>query len=1232
MVFSNQSKVMMLDGVSAIETEYETRSIAGSYRSGSRRNMHQDGGSGVNGGSSAVDGESSSGYPDDQSTSNGTPTISGTSERTYNVKSSPEVLAIAKRETRAVFYWRLAMIFILVASTVAVAVFVYMYTSGQQTAEYETAYMDDSIKVIESVGTQMDVKLGAVDAMSVTVVSYADSTGAEWPRVTVPDFAVRAAKVRSLTGAVAVQMYTVVDEEQKQSWELYTAQNDGWVQEDIDIQKEDVTFTGIKDLPDYVPNEVDKGIHYNYTSAVPTSDGLYTPSWQQYPIIPNEKGVYEFNDNGVENRYYGWAMEQALSTHSVVIGTAVNIVDPSNPDSPRDVQRFNDWASKLMLNNLADDDYTNDLDHTEPLSPFIYPVYATVTDAVKTFNVQWAQEVALVVSYFYWRDFLKDILPEGERGLVVVIGNACNQSFTYQVNGADPVYLGPGDLHDPAYDDTEIRYNLKELSAANSGKKGTYSGLRINGFCPYTITTYASTDMESEYKTSDSIYFTVAIVLVFVFTAMVFLAYDKLVENRQKKVMKSAQKSNAIVSSLFPSHIRDKLMEEGSTEGGSKDGSNYQSTKSKMKSFASDGQGGDIDKSKPIADLFPECTVFFADISRFTAWSSVRDPTQVFTLLETVYNAFDQIAARRGVFKVETIGDSYVAVVGLPEPRKDHAVVMSKFAKECREKFSELTKKLELTLGPETGDLALRIGIHSGAVTAGVLRGQKSRFQLFGDTVNTASRMESNGVVNKIQCSQSTADLIIAAEKGHWLNARSEKVEAKGKGSMQTYFVEPKSKAESVLSSPMETKDIPMAMTTSEVSIDHKTERLIDWNTDVLYRLLEKVEARRVSAAGLLLDGTRGGAMPALRAKWQEQTDGIVLNEVREVIKLPEFNSRCQHIDESAKLDPSLRASLREYVKEIALMYRGSNPFHNFEHASHVCMSVAKLLGRIVAPDQVVDQNKATGDEGAILSALHDHTYGITSDPLTQFACVFAALIHDVDHPGLPNTALFMEDPDLAMKYDSKSIAEQHSVNLAWSTLQGSKFEILRDAICQTAHEERRFRQLVINSVMATDIMDKDLKKLRDGRWKKAFASDDDSTALLIEDEDESVRVNRKATIVIEHLIQASDVAHTMQHWHVYKKWNEKLFMELSKAYKDGKADKDPAEFWYKGEIGFLDFYVIPLAKKLEQCGVFGVSSGEYLSYAIANRNEWEKQGEFVVQEYLQKRDGRPQRRSSVKA
>ena len=75
-----------------------------------------------------------------------------------------------------------------------------------------------------------------------------------------------------------------------------------------------------------------------------------------------------------------------------------------------------------------------------------------------------------------------------------------------------------------------------------------------------------------------------------------------------------------------------------------------------------------------------------------------------------------------------------------------------------------------------------------------------------------------------------------------------------------------------------------------------------------------------------------------------------------------------------------------------------------------------------------------------------------------------------------------------------------------------------------------------------------------------------------------------------------------MQHWHIYRAWNERLFREMYSAYQLGRAEKNPIEFWYKGEIGFFDFYIIPLAKKLKQCGVFGVSSEEYLVFAQKNR------------------------------
>merc|ERR1712176_1168596 len=130
----------------------------------------------------------------------------------------------------------------------------------------------------------------------------------------------------------------------------------------------------------------------------------------------------------------------------------------------------------------------------------------------------------------------------------------------------------------------------------------------------------------------------------------------------------------------------------------------------------------------------------------------------------------------------ETVGDCYVAVTGLPEERKDHALAMAKFARDCMEAMSKLTRKLEMTLGPDTCDLAMRMGLHSGQVTAGVLRGERSRFQLFGDTVNTTARMESAGRRNKIHISEVTANLLEAAGKGHWVEVREDSVNAKGKG------------------------------------------------------------------------------------------------------------------------------------------------------------------------------------------------------------------------------------------------------------------------------------------------------------------------------------------------------------------------------------------------------------------------------------------------------------------
>jgi len=176
-------------------------------------------------------------------------------------------------------------------------------------------------------------------------------------------------------------------------------------------------------------------------------------------------------------------------------------------------------------------------------------------------------------------------------------------------------------------------------------------------------------------------------------------------------------------------------------------------------------------------------------------------------------------------------------------------------------------------------------------------------------------------------------------------------------------------------------------------------------------------------------------------------------------------------------------------------------------------------------------------------------------------------MIHDADHQGVPNAQLVKEHAPVAQQYGNRSVAELNSLVLCWNLLMSDKFTNFRNLLCATDEEPNRFRDLVINSVLATDIVDKELKGKRNARWDKAFNQTD-------VDEPHHDKVNRKATIVIEHLIQASDVSHTMQHWHIYRKWNERFFRECYNGFKTGRSEIDPSINWYKGELGFFDFYM----------------------------------------------------------
>ena len=230
-------------------------------------------------------------------------------------------------------------------------------------------------------------------------------------------------------------------------------------------------------------------------------------------------------------------------------------------------------------------------------------------------------------------------------------------------------------------------------------------------------------------------------------------------------------------------------------------------------------------------------------------------------------------------------------------------------------------------------------------VTAGVLRGEKSRFQLFGDTVNTAARMESTGEKSKVHVSKDTAELLIAAGKGHWVKPRKELVSAKGKGTMQTYWLEFKIEAGSQeYSAPFAVSSRRESAQEDDDSLDEfvieglpkndlKEERLVSWNAEILTRLLQKIVAMR-KAPSSDMDGSDSSHLGMSRHDFKVGIGegSTPLDEVKEIIKLKNKTSKLKCNPSKIALGAVVESQLRDFVKTVATMYR-KNPFHNFEHA-----------------------------------------------------------------------------------------------------------------------------------------------------------------------------------------------------------------------------------------------------------------------------------------------------------
>ena len=537
-----------------------------------------------------------------------------------------------------------------------------------------------------------------VDALTVQATHHGDDKNSQdnvFPNITLYDFAIHASRIYDLTSqsfeTIAFSPLLKLDDGEIATnsiavsrWEEYAQNHQDWILSDLEL-------SGVHDVD---PGVISKNVITEYTYGdddVDDDEGhvdrkMVLPIWQigptpldasESPVMSDLLGMAKFRlvfDEVLVTRKA--AISPVMDVKSSLVDYKKAYFNLEKEDYQHRQEDSDDEDDDEGEDN-ADEDDVQEL-RNSPRSLVVEPVFASYNHGPED------EVLGVIVAVIPWVKFFNGIFEEGAGGFIIDLENTCDQSrHSFIINDdGEPRYLAKDYVHDPRYahlserqpfgddayeensedsDDDRRRLRHRTSRRRNLESEDDFAVDDRYHNCGHFISVHASHEFIETFNTGDATLYTILVVSVFFFTGLVFLMYDVLVQLRQKKVMETAETTTAIVSSLFPAGFQERMMAEVKAKEIAKSKGNSQQA---MVEFAnhehSDKDRFDIHKSSPsLASLFPEATIMFGDIVGFTSWSSARDPFMVFTLLETIYGTFDHLADRRGVFKVETIGDCY---------------------------------------------------------------------------------------------------------------------------------------------------------------------------------------------------------------------------------------------------------------------------------------------------------------------------------------------------------------------------------------------------------------------------------------------------------------------------------------------------------------------------------------------------------------------------------------------
>ena len=510
---------------------------------------------------------------------------------------------------------------VLVFTSIGLCLTTAFVTLNWEDLSFHEDFSANAMTLFDHVGTKGYQNLKLLESFSNTIMttskdgrssSTTDEEGINnsfWPFVRVPSFESQGSNIVELMNISRVIFSPIVSDINRQEWEANS------------MSPEDNT-TSTQAI--FKINEEDGE---RVTEAA--SSGPYLPTWQ---LAPTSFAGSSSSTNAAENFNLLSLPSVAKAFESVQIHGAPVM---SQPLSPTEVELM-DRLDLIPIDRESTDDYR------EPMILLITPVNS---DSAATNT----QAVGVLVTPFVWGAYLTNAFSTGSKGIEVVVKNQCGKAFTYKVDDKHAVYKGEGDFHTTYFDHLVQSSSFSEMLQATANIPFTETA------CPYTMHITPSAVFMNQHTTNHPVLATVFAVSFFSFIFILSLVYISYTQSQIKKQTKNATRTSKLVNALFPKEVQKRMFREIEEKDAAnaflKGDGKHSDPFSRAKAYMKENENHD-NGDMPIADLWTDCSVIFADIKGFTAWSACRSPSEVFHLLETLYGEFDKKAKRRGVFKV----------------------------------------------------------------------------------------------------------------------------------------------------------------------------------------------------------------------------------------------------------------------------------------------------------------------------------------------------------------------------------------------------------------------------------------------------------------------------------------------------------------------------------------------------------------------------------------------------